>query len=154
MTTGKRSYRQRYHATPTEQQILECYAQRWMLEPPGRKVSPCRQRILEEARRALQLVSRRAWEDPARERYEIRQWFNRWIRANRHRFRFRPERPVDEPSAPGRGIDPFDPIHTSDPPATLLFGLAETWDDSFEEPIRETWDWRDESWDWCWDVDA
>jgi hypothetical protein len=84
-------YRRRYIPTKQESDILEYYAERYMI---ARRIGvrPRETRcIVKEAREALWEVSDRNWDIAGREPYEVRQWFDRWMKRRRREERMREE---------------------------------------------------------------
>jgi hypothetical protein len=76
----RRAYRPRYHPTMAEKGILERYARAYGEARDRGASSRDRGVIVAEAKRELMGVSAHLWGDWRRERYEVRQWFNRWLR--------------------------------------------------------------------------
>jgi hypothetical protein len=80
----RKRYRPRYVPTAEDLGILEYYAERYSI---ARRIGVPRNEtayMIEEARQALSEVSDRNWDrEVEREPYEVRQWFNRWMKRLR-----------------------------------------------------------------------
>jgi hypothetical protein len=82
----RRLYRRRYVPRTEELEILEYYAERYHI---ARSIGTPRSEtayMIEEARQALSEVSNRNWDrEVEREPYEVRQWFDRWMKRHRRK---------------------------------------------------------------------
>jgi hypothetical protein len=82
----RKRYRPRYAPKEEELRILEYYAERYQI---ARSIGVPRNEtayMIDEARQALSEVSDRNWDrEVGREPYEVRQWFNRWMKRRRRK---------------------------------------------------------------------
>jgi hypothetical protein len=77
----RRAYRKRTMTTRDEWEVLSRYAEKYTQARSDGVPRNLTRQVVEEARGELRKVSTRDWDDPLKERYEIRQWFNRWNKA-------------------------------------------------------------------------
>jgi hypothetical protein len=80
-----RRYRKRTNPTNVEREVLNRYAEIYTEARSEGMPRNLSREIVKEAQEALRKVSAREWDDPSNERYEIRQWFNRWNRSRERR---------------------------------------------------------------------
>jgi hypothetical protein len=80
---ARRGYRKRYTPTTAEQEVLTEYAKEYAEARRNGVARELTREIVERARKVLSEVSDREWNSESKEPYEIRQWFNRWSKAQR-----------------------------------------------------------------------
>ena len=68
-----------------EREVLERYASIYSEARANGTPRELTREIVEQARESLRVVSGREWDNPAREPYEVRQWFNRWMKTQRRK---------------------------------------------------------------------
>ena len=78
-----RRYRRRNNATREEREVLNRYAEEYTRARENGMARTKSGEIVAKAREELRGVSTREWDDPTTEKYEIRQWFNRWKKWRR-----------------------------------------------------------------------